>query len=63
MASFFNGLLAPSKMYGPIEELISEENPPLYKNFQVVDYVTKFFSKPLDETALDLFRLKRDRSP
>ncbi|KAG5588124.1 hypothetical protein H5410_048558 [Solanum commersonii] len=57
VACFFNGLLAPSKMYGPIKELISEENPPLYEDFQVVDYVTKFFSKPLDKTGLDLFRL------
>ncbi|XP_006354551.1 1-aminocyclopropane-1-carboxylate oxidase homolog 1-like [Solanum tuberosum] len=57
VACFFNGLLAPSKMYGPIKELISEENPPLYEDFQVVDYVTKFFSKPLDKTGLDLLRL------
>ena len=57
VACFFNGLLAPSKMHGPIEELISEENPPLYKDFQVVDYVTKFFLMPLDKTGLDLLRL------
>jgi len=57
VACFFSGVSTPPKTYGPIKELISEENPPLYKEFQVVDYVTKYFSKPLDKTGLDLFRL------
>ncbi|XP_006354550.1 deacetoxyvindoline 4-hydroxylase-like [Solanum tuberosum] len=54
---FFNGVSTPPKLYGPIKELISEDNPPLYKDFPLVDYVTKFLSKPLDKTGLDLFRL------
>uniref|UniRef100_M1BG57 Desacetoxyvindoline 4-hydroxylase n=1 Tax=Solanum tuberosum TaxID=4113 RepID=M1BG57_SOLTU len=57
VACFFSGVSTPPKTYGPIKELIWEENPPLYKEFQVVDYVTKYFSKPLDKTGLDLFRL------
>ncbi|KAG5588116.1 hypothetical protein H5410_048550 [Solanum commersonii] len=52
VACFFNGHFVAPKMYGPIKELISEENPPLYKEFQVVDYITKFFSKPLDKTVI-----------
>ncbi|MCD7453647.1 hypothetical protein HAX54_021743 [Datura stramonium] len=57
VACFFNGVVTSPKMYGPIKELISEENPPLYKEFQIADYVSEFFSKPLDKTVLDLFRL------
>ncbi|MCE3052039.1 hypothetical protein HAX54_051445 [Datura stramonium] len=58
VAFFFDGSgPTSSKMYGPIKEFISDENPPLYKEFQVSDYVSKFFTKPLDKTVLDLFRL------
>ncbi|KAK6781018.1 hypothetical protein RDI58_023202 [Solanum bulbocastanum] len=54
-ASFFTGGSTPPKMYGPIKELISDENPPLYKEFLATDYTAKYFSKPLD--TRDLFRL------
>ncbi|CAN4092863.1 unnamed protein product [Withania somnifera] len=57
VVSFFNGRFESPRMYGPIKELISDEQPALYKEFQVADYVAKFFSKPLNKTVLDLFRL------
>ncbi|KAF3654828.1 Deacetoxyvindoline 4-hydroxylase [Capsicum annuum] len=57
VACFFTGVFEPPKMYSPTKELISKENPPLYKEFLVSDYITKFFSKPLDKYGLDLFRL------
>ncbi|XP_049387894.1 1-aminocyclopropane-1-carboxylate oxidase homolog isoform X8 [Solanum stenotomum] len=57
VACFFNESSVSPKIFGPIKELISEENPPLYKDFQVADYLTNFYSKPLDKTSLDLFRL------
>ncbi|WMV51939.1 hypothetical protein MTR67_045324 [Solanum verrucosum] len=49
LVAYFFSFVSP-KMFGPIKELISEENP----EFQVA----KFFSKPFDKTdTLDLFRL------
>ncbi|KAG5588120.1 hypothetical protein H5410_048554 [Solanum commersonii] len=57
VACFFTGGSSPPKMYGPIKELISEEKPPLYEDFLVVDYFAKDLSRPLDNTGLDLFRL------
>ncbi|WOG83247.1 hypothetical protein DCAR_0102422 [Daucus carota subsp. sativus] len=55
---FFHGSTAPSIKYAPLEDLLSEENPPIYKSFQVSDYMEKFFSKPLDgEELRDLFKI------
>ncbi|PSS33789.1 1-aminocyclopropane-1-carboxylate oxidase [Actinidia chinensis var. chinensis] len=57
VASFFAGVFVPPKLYGPIKELISEENPPLYKDFSASDYIEKFLSRALDESGLDQFKL------
>ncbi|KAL2463703.1 deacetoxyvindoline 4-hydroxylase-like [Forsythia ovata] len=58
VACFFTGVAVPPKIYGPIKELISEENPPLYKKFTVSEYVTKFYSKAIDKSGLEDFKLK-----
>ncbi|XP_055813675.1 1-aminocyclopropane-1-carboxylate oxidase homolog 7-like [Solanum dulcamara] len=54
-ACFFTGDFTSPKMFGPIKEFISDETPPLYKEFLVADYTTKYLSKPLD--TIDIFRL------
>ncbi|XP_031279156.1 1-aminocyclopropane-1-carboxylate oxidase homolog 1-like [Pistacia vera] len=47
---FFAGRFAPpARLYGPIKELISEENPAKYKEVLVSEYVGRFYSKGLHE--------------
>ncbi|XP_058083837.1 1-aminocyclopropane-1-carboxylate oxidase homolog 1-like [Magnolia sinica] len=60
VACFFSTRLHPStKVYGPIKELVSDENPPKYKETTVADYLTYYLAKGLDgkKSALDHFKL------
>ncbi|KAI8561010.1 hypothetical protein RHMOL_Rhmol04G0302000 [Rhododendron molle] len=59
VACFFNTHGYPStKMYGPIKDLLSEDNPPVYRETTVKDFVAYYDSKGLDgKSALTYFKL------
>lgn len=56
---FFAGRVAPpARLYGPIKELINEENPAKHKEVLVSEYVGRFYDKGLHEKpSLNDYRL------
>ncbi|KAM3335452.1 hypothetical protein ACQJBY_029748 [Aegilops geniculata] len=60
IACFFSSHFHPAstRMYGPIKELLSDDNPPLYRETLVRDYVKHYNSIGLDaKNAMSDFRL------
>ncbi|KAK2966110.1 hypothetical protein RJ640_001524 [Escallonia rubra] len=57
VACFLSGPFISSKIYGPINELISEGNPPVYREVQLGEYAAKFASTGIDEDRfLDYYK-------
>ncbi|XP_074279936.1 1-aminocyclopropane-1-carboxylate oxidase homolog 4-like [Silene latifolia] len=47
--------------YGPLPELVSPEEPALYQEFKLSEFLTRFFTKELDGKSLvNFFRLKSE---
>ncbi|KAK3190306.1 hypothetical protein Dsin_029867 [Dipteronia sinensis] len=61
IASFFRTCIEPensSRMYGPVKELLSKENPPIFREVNVVDYFHFKHKKGIEGTqALAHFKL------
>jgi isopenicillin N synthase-like dioxygenase len=62
IACFFSTHFHPAstRIYGPIKELLTEENPALYRETLVRDYVAQYYNTGLDgqeKTVLSNFRL------
>lgn len=55
---FMTNFVATQRLYGPIKELISEQNPPKYRETTIKEFTTHFNNKGLDGTSTLLhFRL------
>ncbi|XP_044487308.1 1-aminocyclopropane-1-carboxylate oxidase homolog 1-like [Mangifera indica] len=58
-ACFFTGhATGTPKLYGPIKELTSEENPPVYRDFLISEHLSLYFARAVgDKSVLYQFKL------
>ncbi|EYU25981.1 hypothetical protein ABFS82_07G044400 [Erythranthe guttata] len=59
VACFFSGNINNSnKIYGPIKEMISQENPAIYRDIMLGEYVSRFLEAALDNyRGLDYYKV------
>ena len=57
VACFFDTHQQVNRLYGPIKELLSDDNPPLYRETPVREYKVHYASKGLGNSTLANFRL------
>jgi isopenicillin N synthase-like dioxygenase len=60
VACFFSTHFHPAstRLYGPVKELLSDGNPPLYRQTLVRDFIAYYYSRGLDgKSAIEHFRL------
>ncbi|XP_073136405.1 1-aminocyclopropane-1-carboxylate oxidase homolog 1-like [Henckelia pumila] len=56
VACFFSGPVNGAKIYGPMDDLITEENPPIYTQIVLTDYFVKALNTGLEDyRALDYY--------
>uniref|UniRef100_A0A803N3M0 Uncharacterized protein n=1 Tax=Chenopodium quinoa TaxID=63459 RepID=A0A803N3M0_CHEQI len=62
IAFFFSGIMTSEKILGPIKELTSKENPPIYRNFSIEEAIINLFSNSLDVVGANLnyFRIQHN---
>ncbi|KAK9724364.1 hypothetical protein RND81_05G067600 [Saponaria officinalis] len=56
-ALFLKGVQTSPKLYGPVKELLSDDNPPVYKEFTLNEFHTSFFNRPLDVPGFEHFKV------
>ncbi|GMY24623.1 1-aminocyclopropane-1-carboxylate oxidase like 1 [Fagus crenata] len=57
VACFFGPQQLGNRLYGPVKELLSDDNPPLYREILVREYLAHYASKGISKSALAHFRL------
>ncbi|KAJ8431820.1 hypothetical protein Cgig2_027565 [Carnegiea gigantea] len=56
IAAFSTGPVSSTKIYGPIKELVSKDNPPIYKEFTRQEFLEQFFTRAFDQLIIQYFR-------